>query len=73
VTEYKQEPDKKGNISIVMQVKGFYITAKIEIFMKKGGNYADVIISQPQGGTKRFSGELIPRTESKYFKRPGVV
>jgi hypothetical protein len=73
VLDFKQETDKKGNIRLNMQVKGFYITAKIEIFMKKGGNYADVIVSPNKGGTKRFSGEVIPRSESKYFKRPGEV
>ncbi len=73
ISDYKQVADKKENIRIEMQVKGTYITAKIEIFMKKGGNYADVIISHSKGGSKRFSGEVIPRAESKYFKRPGVV
>ena len=73
VSDYKQEADKKGNLNISMQVKGFYINAKIEIFMKKGGNYADVIISHRKEGTRRFSGEIIPRSQSKYFKRPGEV
>jgi hypothetical protein len=73
VSEYKQETDKKGNMIITMQLKGFYITAKIEIFMKKGGNYADVVINATKGKSLRFSGELIPRSESKYFKRPGEV
>jgi len=73
VSDFKQETDKKGNVRVNMQVKGFYITAKIEIFLKKGGNYADVIISPNKGGSKRFSGEIIPRSESKYFKRPGEV
>lgn len=73
VSDYKQEADKKGNLNISMQVKGFYINARIEIFMKKGGNYADVIVSHRKEGTRRFSGEIIPRTQSKYFKRPGEV
>ena len=73
VSEYKQETDKKGNVSIVMQVKGFYIIAKIEIFMKKGGNYADIVINATKGRSIRFSGEVIPKSESKYFKRPGEV
>ncbi len=73
VSDYKMSADKKGNTRIEMQVKGSYVSAKIEISMKKGSNYADVIISQSKGGAKRFSGEIIPRAESKYFKRPGVV
>jgi len=73
VSDFKQETDKKGNIRLNMQVKGFYVTAKIEIFLKKGGNYADVIVSPTKGETKRFSGEIIPKSESKYFKRPGEV
>jgi Domain of unknown function (DUF4251) len=73
VSEYKQETDKKGNLNISMQIKGFYINARIEIFMKKGGNYADVIVSHRKEGTRRFSGEVIPRVQSKYFKRPGEV
>ena len=56
-----------------MQGKGSFVTAKIEITMKKGGNYADVIITPAKGDTKRFSGEIIPWAESKYFKRYGVV
>ena len=73
VSDYKQVADKKENIRIEMQVKGSLITAKIEIFMKKGGNYADVIVTPTKGDSKRFSGEIVPRAESKYFKRPGVV
>lgn len=73
VSDYKQDVDKKGNIKIEMQLKGSLITAKVEIFMKKGGNYADVILSPMKGNSKRFSGEVVPRAQSKYIKRPGVV
>lgn len=73
VSDYKQEIDKKGNVTIEMQVKGFYIMAKIEIFLKKGGNYADVVINASKGRSIRFSGEIIHRAVSKYFKRPGEV
>jgi len=73
ISNFTNVADKKGNTKIEMQVKGTYITAKIEIYMKKGGNYADVIISPSKGDAKRFSGEVVPRGESKYFKRPGVV
>ncbi len=73
ISAYTQEADKKGNVKAEMQVKGAFVTAKVEIFLKKGGNYADVIITPAKGDTKRFSGEVVPRAESKYFKRPGVV
>ena len=73
VSEYKLETDKKGNVIVEMQVKGFYIVAKIEIFMKKGGNYADVVINATKGKSIRFSGEIVHQALSKYFKKPGEV
>ncbi len=73
VTDYKQEFDKKGNLKVVMQVKGSAITAKIEISMKKGSNYADVIVTPTKGETRRFSGEVLLRSESKYRKRSNEV
>ncbi|MBA4408932.1 MAG: DUF4251 domain-containing protein [Bacteroidota bacterium] len=73
VSDYKQVADKKGNIKIEMQCKGSFVSAKVEISMKNGGNYADIIVSPTKGDAKRFSGEVIPRAESKYFKRPGEV
>lgn len=73
VSDFKQVVDKKGTVKIEMQCKGSFVTAKVEISMKSGGNYADVIITPSKGDAKRFSGEIIPRAESKYFKRPGVV
>ena len=73
VSEYKQELDKKGNIRIMMQLSGSIMKAKAEIFLRKGGNYADIILTPTKGETKRFSGDVVPRTESRYFKRPGEV
>jgi hypothetical protein len=73
VTDYNQSTDKNGNIKITMQVRGFFITAKIEISLKKGNNVANTIITPTKGTTKRFSGELIPTAESKYFKRSGEL
>jgi hypothetical protein len=73
ISQYDQVTDKKGNVRITMQVIGFYITAKTEISLKKGGNYADVIIIPTSGTKKRFTGEIIPTAESKYFKRTGEV
>lgn len=73
VSEFKQTTDKKGNVKSTMQLRGNLINAKLEITLRKGGGLADVIITPTKGGTKRFSGELVPRSESNYFKRPGVI
>ncbi|MEZ7884553.1 MAG: DUF4251 domain-containing protein [Bacteroidales bacterium] len=73
ITSYKQELDKKGNLRIDMQVKGAAITARVEIFVRKNGNYADVVVTPTQGTTRRFSGEITTRAESKYRKKPNVV
>ena len=73
VSEYSKSADKKGNIQITMQARSLLITAKIEILLKKGGNYADVIITPTKGSVKRFSGEVVPTAESKYFKRAGEM
>jgi protein involved in ribonucleotide reduction len=73
VTDYNKETDKKGNIKMVMRVRGSFIEGKIEVFMKKGSNWADVIFTPTKGTTRRFSGEIIPKSESKYFRRPGEI
>jgi hypothetical protein len=70
VSNYTQTTDKKGNINISMWVRGFYIDDKVEIFMRKGDNYAEVIMTMR---FNRFSGELLPREESGYFKRPNEI
>ena len=72
VSEYNQVADKKGNIRITMQVRGNFIVGKIEISLKKGFP-ADVIITPTKGDNIRFSGEVVPRKESKYFKRSGEI
>lgn len=73
VSDYNQVADKKGNINIIMQVRGNFITAKIEISLKKGFDNANVIITPTKGSYQRFSGEVVPRVESKYFKRAGGI
>lgn len=73
IASYDKVVDKKGNLRVEMQARGTFITARIEVFLKKGGNYADVIITPTKGETRRFSGELVPVGESDYFKRPGEV
>ena len=74
VSDFNQVTDKKGNVKFSMQTKGFFINAKIEISLKKtGGSKADVIITPTKGDVKRFSGDVVPRAQSKYFKRPGEI
>lgn len=73
VTEYKQEIDKRGTLRITMRVVGSAITAKIEISMRKNGNYADVVVTPTKGETKMFSGEVTLLKDSKYRKRANIV
>jgi hypothetical protein len=73
VSNFVQTTDKKGNINISMYVRGFYIDAKVEIFIRKGDNWADIIMTPGYHGFVRFSGELLPTEESGYFKRPNEV
>ncbi len=74
VSDYNQIVDKKGNVRISMQAKGNLINAKIEMTLKKtAGNMADVIITPTKGDVKRFSGEIVPKAQSKYFRRPGEI
>jgi len=73
VTSYNVKEDKKGNLFVEMQVKGNQITARVEIQMRKGSNYADITVYPTKGDARKFSGEVVPRAEAKYFKRPNVV
>ena len=70
VSDYQQTTDKNGNIYISMWLRGFYLDDKVEIFLRKGDNYAEVIMTMRH---TRFSGELLPREESEYFKRPNEI
>jgi hypothetical protein len=74
VSDYNQVTDKKGNVRISFQAKGNLITAKVEMSLKKSaGNVADVIITPTRGTVKRFNGEIVPKAQSKYFRRPGEI
>ena len=73
VSDYSKVADKKGNIRILMQVRGNFINGKIEISLRKGFNNSDVIITPTKGKFQRFSGEIVPRAESEYFKRSGEI
>jgi Ni,Fe-hydrogenase maturation factor len=68
VSNYTQVVDKKGNIKIQMIVQGTMTRGRVEIFLKKGDNFADVIYTM-RGFKVRYSGEIIPTAESDYFKR----
>lgn len=73
ISEFVQTTDNKGNVKSTMQVRGNLITAKIEISLRKGGGKADVIITPTRGDSRKFTGEVVPRLESKYFKRTGGI
>lgn len=74
VSDYNQVTDKKGNVRLSFQAKSALINAKVEISLKKtAGNVADVIITPTRGTVKRFNGEIVPKAQSKYFRRPGEI
>lgn len=74
VSNYEQLTDKKGNIRISYQANGHLINAKVEMSLKKSaGNVADVIITPTRGTVKRFNGEIVPKAQSKYFRRVGEI
>jgi hypothetical protein len=73
VSKYSQTNDKDGNVTISMQVRGFYIDERIEISLKKGDNIDEVNIIPGNRGCFYYSGELVTRSESDYFKRPNEI
>lgn len=73
VKEMTNEFDKKGNYKVVMQVMGAALSARVEIFLKKGGNYAEFIVTPSKGVVRRFSGEIVHRAQSKYRKRANEI
>lgn len=74
VSDYNQTTDKKGNVRISFQAKGLLINARVEISLKKNsGDLADVIITPTKGEVKRFNGEIVPKAQSKYFRRVGEI
>ncbi|MEN6619436.1 MAG: DUF4251 domain-containing protein [Rikenellaceae bacterium] len=73
VNSFEQKVDKKGNITVIMQVSGSQITARIEISVRKSSDYAEVIVSPSKGDTKMFSGEVVPRSQAKYYKKSNII
>ncbi|HON54606.1 MAG TPA: DUF4251 domain-containing protein [Bacteroidales bacterium] len=73
VNSFEQKVDKKGNLSVLMQISGSQINARVEIMVRKGTNYAEVIITPSSGKTKKFSGEVVPRSKAKYYKKSNII
>jgi hypothetical protein len=72
VSDYNQVVDKKGNIKINMQVRGSLLSAKIEIFLKNGSNYANVIISPTSGGiVAQKKGETVSQSKGEVLTSRG--
>lgn len=71
VYSYSKTIDKEGNVSIDMQVRSFFTDERIKITLKKGDNIAEVYVTGK--GYFEYSGELVPRGESDYFKRPYLI
>lgn len=69
VSGYKQTIDKKGDISVFMNVMGTGISAQVNIQLTRGSNNATVDIS-PNFSSNRFSlsGSLIPISKANVFK-----
>jgi len=64
----------KNSVSVRMQVKGTAIVARIDISVRKGSNYADVIVTPTKGAAARsFSGPLVLPSQGQYMKRAGEV
>lgn len=72
-TTFELNTDKKGNVTLKMVISGSVLNGRIEIQMRKGSNYADVMVIPNSGSTIKFSGEVLPKSEAKYYKRPNVI
>jgi hypothetical protein len=72
VSEFSKVTDSKGNITVKMFVRGTLAKARVEIFLKKGDNTAEVIYTM-RGSALRYTGEVVPTSESNYFKRVNKV
>ena len=69
ISGYKQTTDKKGNISVSMNVMVVGISAQVNIRLNKGSNNASVDIS-PNFNSNNFSltGSLLPMAKANVFK-----
>lgn len=69
VSSYEPKIDKKGNLSLSLNVMGTGISARIDIYMPKGTNRASVTIS-PNFNSNRLTlnGVILPAERSSVFK-----
>ena len=69
VSDYEVKTDKKGNLSLSMNVMGTGISARVNISMPKGTNKATVEIN-PNFNSNRMTlnGVVLPRQNSSVFK-----
>ncbi|WP_300728037.1 DUF4251 domain-containing protein [uncultured Bacteroides sp.] len=69
ITSYKVKKDKKGNLTLSMNVQGVGISANVSIRMPKGNNQANVDIL-PNFHSNRLSlrGIVLPSENSRIFK-----
>lgn len=68
-TGYDLKKDKKGNLSLSMNVLGTGISARVDITLYKGGNKATVYIT-PNFNSNRMTlnGVIVPLQKSSVFK-----
>lgn len=69
VSGYDPKVDKKGNLSLSMNVMGAGISARIDIYLPKGSNRASITIS-PNFNSNRLTlnGVILPASRSNVFK-----
>lgn len=68
-SDYKVKTDKKGNISVSMNVMGTGISAQVNITLMKGGNTATVdILPNFNSNRLSLSGQLLPLKRANVFK-----
>ena len=68
-TGYDLKKDKKGNLSLSMNVLGTGISARVDITLYEGGNNATVYIT-PNFNSNRMTlnGVIVPLQKSSVFK-----
>ena len=72
IKSYEEKVDKRGNIVLNISVTGSKFDSTVQIKIRSGSNYADVIITT-KGNVTKFSGELMPKAKSTYMKRSNFI
>jgi hypothetical protein len=67
-TKIAVKESKKGIVSFSMVIMGTSLNAEISITFGPTGNSAEGRVTSMKGGSITFSGNLIPESESAYFK-----